>query len=39
MDIFREIEKVPTKNKWAKISQKMKEASLHFSPEQCRLKI
>lgn len=40
MDIFRETdEKGPVKKKWAKISQKLKDAGFHFSSEQCRLKI
>jgi hypothetical protein len=39
LDHFAELSKIPVKNRWLKIAQKMKDTGHSFTSEQCRLKI
>lgn len=39
LDFFGELDKAPVKNKWLKVSEKMKDIGYNYTSEQCRLKI
>lgn len=38
LDFFGELDKAPVKNKWLKVSEKMKDIGYNYTSEQCRLK-